>query len=129
MAAQLSACCMLELCSESVCRARFFQGFTHEKTKKFYFESPADLFPTLSDHNKEKRPQCFYSQAIKFCVKLNPRHLRASVDQVLICIFPRPHKLSAMDQEISSGIIHSALVLCTTKAATASLQLPYSFAT
>ena len=75
-----------------------------------------------------KWPQCLYTQAIKFYVKLNPGHLRASVDQVLIRIFPRPQKLSAMDEEISSGIIHSAPVLCTTKAATTSLQLPISLA-
>lgn len=55
VAAQLGACCMLEVCSESIRRARFFRGFKHEKMKKFYFESPADLFPTLVGHNREKR--------------------------------------------------------------------------
>lgn len=42
--AQLSACCMLEVCSEYICRARFFRRFKHEKVKEFLFESPADVF-------------------------------------------------------------------------------------
>lgn len=54
VAPQLSACCMLEVCSESICRARFFRGFKHEKMKKFYFESPADPSPTLVGHDREK---------------------------------------------------------------------------
>lgn len=37
--------------------------------------------------------------------------------QVLIHIFPRPQRLSAMDQETSSGISHSVLALCKTKPA------------
>lgn len=36
------------------------------------------------------------------------------MDQVLISIFPRPQRPSAMDQEISSGITQP-LDLCTTK--------------
>lgn len=52
--AQLSACYMLEVCSEYICRARFLRRFKHEKMKEFYFESPADIFPTLVCHNREK---------------------------------------------------------------------------
>lgn len=47
------ACCMLEVCSESICRARFFRGYKHEKMKKFYFKTPADLFSDLG-HDREK---------------------------------------------------------------------------
>lgn len=44
---QLRACCELKVGSEPIWRARYFQGFKHEKMKEFYFESPADLLPTL----------------------------------------------------------------------------------
>lgn len=62
-------------------------------------------------------------------MKSNPRHLRVSLDQVRIHIFWRPQRLYAVDQETSARITHFALVLRTTKAATAYLQLPISLAT
>lgn len=54
VAAQLSACRRMEVCSEYICRARFLRRCKHEKMKEFYFESPADVFPTLVCHNGEK---------------------------------------------------------------------------
>lgn len=102
VAPQLGACCMLEVCSESICRARFFRGFKNKKMKKLFFWVSCWPLSYLrwSQQGEIKWPQCLSSQTIKFYVQLNPGRLRVSVNQVLMHIFPRPQRLSAMDQEI-----------------------------